>query len=143
MTVLQRIPTAVRYLFSGKSAYDVLPIGIAGEPSYDSAGFYNNVTKRFRKNELIYACTMYKADSMASAKLQVYQDGKDDELDNHPIRTLFEQPNPFLTEFDLFALIMIIMPSSANSSRARNSPLNSCRSIRYWREYTSAAPTAM
>lgn len=74
-------------------------------PVYPVPGFLSYANHGFGRNELVYACIMEKATSMPEAHLRVYgPDGMGDPLENHPLRMLLANPNPVVSEFELFEL---------------------------------------
>lgn len=105
---LDRLSFAFRFALSGKTAYDILPTWDQGKAAYPLANFEANVRSGYRKNELIFACISLKADSSAQPKLLAY--GKDgSEKTDHALRALLKRPNPFMTEFDFFALTLAFL----------------------------------
>jgi HK97 family phage portal protein len=81
-----------------------------GAPLYPSSGFLSAANHGFGKNELVYACIMELATSMPEAVLRVYgPDGLGEPKENHPLRRLLADPNPILSEFELFEITVIHM----------------------------------
>lgn len=81
----------------------------AGE--VDPAEHYETFARNgYGRNELVFACINERATSFPEGELRVYQPGPDgEELDDHPLRTLLTNPNPVLTEFELFELTLMHM----------------------------------
>jgi HK97 family phage portal protein len=79
-----------------------------GSPVYPSSGFLSAANHGFGRNELVYACVMELATSMPEATLRVYgPDGLGESKEGHPLRRLLAEPNPILSEFELFELTVI------------------------------------
>jgi len=77
----------------------------ADEVSQD--GSYDNYVKNaYSRNELAYACIAYRAESLPQSVLRVFPDSRRDILpiNEHPLRRLFEQPNPEISEFEFWEL---------------------------------------
>jgi HK97 family phage portal protein len=106
MSFLERLPTAFRYALSGKTAFDVQPIGARGQAVYPIANFESNVKSGYRRNELIYTCISLKADSAASARLTIRAKGGK-EIKEHPLLDLLNRPNPDMTMFDFVGAVLI------------------------------------
>ncbi len=59
----------------------------------------------YSRNELVYACISLRAESLPQATLRVYPTGPSNEpLDEHRLRRLLENPNPLISEFEMFEL---------------------------------------
>ncbi|GAA0976055.1 phage portal protein [Nocardiopsis tropica] len=79
-----------------------------GAALYPASGFLSAANHGFGRNELVYACIMELATSMPEATLRVYgPDGLGEPKENHPLRALLADPNPILSEFELFELTVI------------------------------------
>jgi HK97 family phage portal protein len=113
LNFFSRLPTALRFALSGKTAYELMPTWEQGKPAYPALRFPDNAAA-YRKNELIFACVSLKADSASQPSLRVY-DQSDEEIPDHPLRLLIQRPNPFLTEFDFFALTLIFLDLAGRS----------------------------
>lgn len=70
-------------------------------PAYQQFNFETSVREGYKKNELIFSCISLKADSAAIPRL-VVKNKEGETLNDHPLRQLIENPNPFMTEFDFF-----------------------------------------
>lgn len=82
----------------------------ANDPVYPGAGFLSFAAAGFGRNELVYACIMEKATSLPEAPLRVFgPDGLGEPRETHPLRQLVANPNPMLTEFEMFELTVIHM----------------------------------
>lgn len=91
-----------------KTVATMLPAWQNMTPTYTAPGFENTVKDGYRKNELIYACIAKTANTAASVSLRVFtQDGKT-EIENHPLRSLLQQPNPYMAEFDLWVAVITL-----------------------------------
>lgn len=77
---------------------------------YPEPNFVNNAEYGFGLNELAYACVMEKATSLPDAPMRVYgPDGMGDPREEHPLRQLLANPNPVLTEYELWELTSIYL----------------------------------
>jgi HK97 family phage portal protein len=77
-----------------------------GKPTYSEVSFVNMVKEGWRRNELIFACISKTANTAAQVGLQVTnQAGK--ALPNHPLKKLIQRPNPYMSEFDFWAAVII------------------------------------
>lgn len=75
---------------------------------YPEPSFVNFANVGFSKNELVYACIMEKATSLPEAPLRVFgPDGLGEPREGHPLRQLIANPNPVMTEFEMFELLSI------------------------------------
>lgn len=86
----------------------VNPFGVgqpnmAGEIQPDGS-FSNYAQNGYGRNDLVYACIRYRAESLPQAVLRVYPDGRGEPLEDHRLRRLFAQPNPICNEFEFFEL---------------------------------------
>lgn len=80
------------------------------DPVYPEPSFLSFARAGWGKNELVYSCIMQKATSLPEAPLRVYgPDGLGEPRENHPLRALLQDPNPVLTEFEMFELLVIHM----------------------------------
>lgn len=70
-------------------------------------GYDQAIRYGLKRNELIYACTMAKANAAASVSLKAYEPNDHEELPKHPVRTILQHPNPKMTESDLWSLNVI------------------------------------
>lgn len=84
-----------------------LPSYANGTPTYTAPGFQNAVVHGLRKNEVIYACLQTKSNAVASIRLRVMDRATEQEIVEHPLRKLFERPNPFYGEFDLWRMLLL------------------------------------
>ena len=86
-----------------------MPTWQVGTPTYPSRGFEPNVREGYGRNELIYACIAYKANSASQARMVVRRESNGEELEQHPLQQLIDRPNPFMTQFDLVSLTTIFL----------------------------------
>ncbi len=114
MSIIQRVRFAISLLLSRKAAFELLRTWESERAVYPSAGFENQVVGGYRRNELIYACLTLKADSAAQARLRLY-DRRGEEDADHAAMHLLRNPNPFMTEFDMLALIMLHLDLAGRS----------------------------
>jgi len=95
----------------GAAFASTLGLGSMGsEAEYPGQGFLSLAAAGFSRNELVYACIMEKATSLPEAPLRVYgPDGLGEPRESHPLRQLIANPNPLLSEFEMFELTDIHM----------------------------------
>ncbi|MFJ2567887.1 phage portal protein [Streptomyces sp. NPDC087568] len=80
------------------------------DPEYPGRGFLSYANAGFGKNELVYSCVMEKATSLPESPLRVYgPDGLGEPRSSHPLRRLLAEPNPVLSEYEMFELLVIHM----------------------------------
>ncbi|MFJ5156324.1 phage portal protein [Streptomyces sp. NPDC088353] len=80
------------------------------DPEYPGRGFLSYANAGFGKNELVYSCVMEKATSLPESPLRVYgPDGLGEARSSHPLRRLLAEPNPVLSEYEMFELLVIHM----------------------------------
>lgn len=68
--------------------------------------FSSLVSQGYRRNAVAYACIRTLAVSVAEPPLKVYRKDDDEEQENHPLRALMERPNPHMSEFEFWELIV-------------------------------------
>jgi phage portal protein BeeE len=78
------------------------------------ASYSANARNGYGRNELVYACIRYRAESLPQSVLRVYApptgggnpnpSGNGPAIDDHRLRRLFENPNPVTNEFEFFEL---------------------------------------
>lgn len=93
----------------------VMPAYQEGQPSQTANGFANAVKHGWRRNELIYACINKTAKAKAAATLRVHRRSDMEELPDHPFRKLIEQPNPHMSEADLWSAVTVYQKLSGHS----------------------------
>jgi HK97 family phage portal protein len=64
-----------------------------------------------RKSVVVYACLTYLADAVAESPLRVYRRTTDDvtEIPDHRARQVIANPNPFMSEAEFIALLVMAM----------------------------------
>lgn len=83
---------------------------------YPDGTFLSLARLGYERNELVYACIAEKATSMPEAPLRVYgSDGLGEPNENHPLRQLISNPNPVLSEFELFELLVTHLDLAGNA----------------------------
>lgn len=107
-------------ILDGTQNHISVPSGLAtGGPNTDAmiepnSTYGNYANSGYGRNELVYACIRYRAESLPQSVIRIYRSrgtpGGDPELyrgppvDDHPLRELFENPNPVTNEFEFFEL---------------------------------------
>src|SRR5574343_1066678 len=109
MTPWERFTTAFGVLMHGKTAYEFTNTWDQGQVTYTSANYQNNVIYGLRRNELIYACMMMKADSASVTSLAVRRRKDGQELPDHACKAVLAKPNPYRTEFDFLSITLLML----------------------------------
>lgn len=109
MTPWERFTTAFGVLMHGKTAYEFTNTWDQGQVTYTSANYQNNVIYGLRRNELIYACIMMKADSASVTSLAVRRRKDGQELPDHACKAVLAKPNPYMTEFDFMSITLLML----------------------------------
>lgn len=97
-------------VIDGRQSFMPLPSGLgAGGPNLSGTieqdGSYSNyATSGYSRNELVYSCIRYRAESLPQAVLRVYPQGNAAALEEHRLRQLFAKPNDVTNEFEFFEL---------------------------------------
>lgn len=107
-------------VIDGRQSFMPIPSGLgAGGPNragmIEQDGSYPNYAANgYGRNELVYACIRYRAESLPQSVLRVYPadrprtpavlPGNGPSLDDHRLRKLFEKPNDVTGEFEFFEL---------------------------------------
>ncbi len=108
MNIFQR--TALRIAgLNVKHVAHLIPTWQNDQPIWSGSNFAQLATSGFSKNELIYACIQASAMTAASVTLKVHRTGDDAPVEDHPLAALIRNPNPFMTEFDLWAALIIYL----------------------------------
>lgn len=68
--------------------------------------FGSLVSQGYRRNAVAYACIRTLSTSVAEPPLRVYRKDDDEEVENHPLRALLERPNPHMSEFEFWELVV-------------------------------------
>jgi HK97 family phage portal protein len=91
--------------------------GSTPDPEWPASTFLNHVSQGWDKNELVYACIEEKATSMPEATLRVYDalGRRGEPLQDHPLRRLLANPNPLMSEFELFELLSVHLDLAGNA----------------------------
>lgn len=71
--------------------------------------FMSLVSQGYRRNAVAYACIRTLSTSVAEPPLKVFRKNTDAEDENHPLRRLLERPNPFMSEFEFWELVVTHM----------------------------------
>lgn len=107
MNLGERIKLAWAIATGGKAAAQLIPTWQDGTPSYSDASFEALVKHGWRKNELIFACITKTAATASFVRLSVRRKRDGEELPDHPLRLLIQNPNPFMDEFDFWNAVVI------------------------------------
>lgn len=84
-------------------------------PTYVTPNFENNVKRGYRANELIFACMGTKAETAASTRLMVTSLKDGEEIPDHPLAMLLDEPNEDFTGFDMIGMILLHLDLAAAS----------------------------
>lgn len=71
--------------------------------------FASLVSQGYRRNAVAYACIRTLSTSVAEPSLKVYAKADDAEVEGHPLRRLLERPNPHMSEFEFWELVVTHM----------------------------------
>ena len=97
----------------------VVPYNIQGLPEaiYPDHKFIAYVNEGYARNELVYACLNELATSAPEAPYKIYKKSAKglQEMKNHPIRQLVTNPNPHMSEFEYWEIIILHMYIAGNS----------------------------
>ncbi|NNG20505.1 phage portal protein [Naumannella sp. ID2617S] len=86
------------------------------DPEYPATNFMSHVANGYDRNELVFACIVEKATSTPEAPLRVYPTIRQSEpIENHRLRRLIAQPNPLITEFELFEITVMHLDLAGNA----------------------------
>lgn len=109
MNIFQRVALAGQIIFSGgfKSLATLVPSWQDGEPTYNPVKFESLVRHGYHKNELIYSCIDKTARAASQVKLDISMPDGQLISSQHPLQKLLDSPNPFMTQSDLWAAIVI------------------------------------
>jgi HK97 family phage portal protein len=101
----------------GRQGFMSIPSGTgAGGPNLSGmieqdGSFANYANVGYGRNELVYACIRYRAESLPQSVIRVYPwgasptpAGNGPAIDDHRLRRLFEAPNPVTDEFEFLEL---------------------------------------
>jgi HK97 family phage portal protein len=101
-------------VIDGRQSFMALPPGtaaggpnLAGEIQPDGS-YANYATSGYGRNDLVYACIRYRAESLPQSVVRVYDALSNDAipLNDHRLRKLFERPNPITSEFEFFEMLV-------------------------------------
>jgi phage portal protein BeeE len=107
-------------VIDGRQGFMSIPSGLGGQNLAgmleQDGSFSNYASSGYGRNELVYACIRYRAESLPQSVLRVYAppeasanpnpSGNGPAVDDHRLRRLFENPNPVCGEFEFFELSM-------------------------------------
>ncbi len=105
-----RVSKQIVTIPDGRQGFMPLPSGLAaGGPNLagmveQDGSFPNYAANGYGRNELVYSCIRYRAESLPQASIRVYPRGNAAALNEHRLRKLFEEPNPITDEFEFFEL---------------------------------------
>lgn len=90
-----------------KKASEMIPAWRDNKPIEPETNYMALVKNGWRKNELIYACSSRKANTASQVDLDVVRKRDGEELKDHPLAKLLDNPNPRMSQFDFIASISI------------------------------------
>jgi len=78
--------------------------GSLPDPEFPASTFLNHIEEGYDKSELVFRCVNEAATSVPEGTLRVYDalGRRGEPLQEHALRRLLSNPNPLLTEFELF-----------------------------------------
>ncbi len=109
MSFADRLQLAYLALTGGSKAVQIVPTWELGRPKPLPIDYATLVRDGYQRNEIVYACIRYIANSAASAPIVCY--GKDDEeLDPlHPLMNLLAHPNAVMSGSDLIEALLVML----------------------------------
>lgn len=87
-------------------------------PQYTTPSAYS-LAQLYRSNEVVFACIEQRFNSVAEARLTVYQDtgdGKREELPDHPVALLLKKPNSKMTQMEFVQALMVYLDVAGSSN---------------------------
>jgi len=104
-----KITKAIKSFFkSGFGSMSTSAIVTPGQPTYPAYDNFEDFAKgAYCKNELVYAGIQYIATSFAEAPLRMYNRKDDSLIPDHPLTQLFNNPNPFTSDYRFNELLII------------------------------------
>lgn len=81
--------------------------GSLPDPEFPASTFTNHVAEGFDKSELVFRCVNEAAESVPEGTLRVYDalGRRGEPIQEHPLRRLLANPNPLLSEFEMFEVV--------------------------------------
>src|ERR1051326_5388376 len=76
-------------------------------PDYFDRTFENYVREGYKRNELIYSCIMYTANTASSINMLVKDKATRRTLPESPLRALLQRPNPHMVETDFWQTTIV------------------------------------
>lgn len=97
----------LRFLITGESkgVATLVPTWKQGQPVDHEIKYEDVIKEGWRKNELIFACINKTANTAAQVNLNIV-DQSDKVILDHPLKKLLNQPNPYMSQFDLWYAIL-------------------------------------
>lgn len=91
--------------------------GSTPDPEYPASTFLNHVEQGYDKSELVFSCIKEKATSLPEGTLRVYDSlgRRGEPLQDHPLRRLLANPNPLMSEFELFEVVATHLDLAGNA----------------------------
>lgn len=83
-------------------------IGGQDDPEWPGSSFMSHVRNGYDKNELVYACITERVNAVAEAPIRAYASSsarRGQPIETHPLRKLLANPNPLMSETELFSMI--------------------------------------
>lgn len=98
------------------SLLDILTGNSVG-PEYPGVNFLSHVRNGWDRNELVFACITERATSVPQGTLRPYDalGRRGEPLQAHPLRRLLANPNPLISEYDLFELLILHLDLAGNA----------------------------
>lgn len=87
------------------------------DPEYPASTFLSHVENGWDRNELVYACIDKKATNLPQGTIRVYDSlgRRGEPLQDHPLRRLLANPNPLMSEFEMFEMLMVHLDLAGNA----------------------------
>lgn len=107
------VSPSMRSALEVRGAFDpdrVLPFAQKRSANWDPIN-PSRIIDTARKSVVVYACLTYLADAVAESPLRIYRSAGDDrtEVPDHRARQVIANPNPFMSEAEFWALLVMAM----------------------------------
>ncbi|HEX8221828.1 MAG TPA: phage portal protein [Chloroflexia bacterium] len=89
-----------------EAAFPIMDVAAGLVATFNQISTANLITYGYKQCALVFACFRAIADAFAQAPLRVYT-RKGDEIPDHPLRRLFENPNPIMGEAELWKYLIV------------------------------------
>lgn len=102
MKMGERFALALQFLRKGEVVTTSSQVGWTGSPNYSEVSYEAMVRYGWRKNELIFACINKTANTASQVGLAVGNPANN----QHPLKKLIQNPNPYMSESDFWYAVI-------------------------------------